>query len=86
MEKQLNTKLISDLGCATAIVCEGILPLNLIKDKNTPKVFFVFEALPLVDQVSDLYWSGKHMSSSRSYFENLKMLKNRIYSMKENGK
>jgi hypothetical protein len=85
MKKELETTLISDLGCATAIVCEGILPIELIKEKNSPKVFFVFNQTPTVKKVVDSYWTGKHLSPSRAYFENLKMLKNRIYSIKENG-
>ncbi len=80
---KISTTLISDLGCATAIVCEGFLPLELVKDKNSPKIFFAFEDTKVVNGISDDYWLGKHKSVSREYFENLKMLKNRIYTLKK---
>jgi hypothetical protein len=86
MDKTIKTIPISDLGCATSIVCENILPIELMKDKTSPKVFFVFEDTPIVREISDRYWLGKQKSISREYFENLKMLKNRIYTLKDYGK
>lgn len=86
MDKTIKTLPISDLGCATAIVCENILPIELKKDKTSPKVFFVFEDTPVAREISDKYWLGKQKSISRDFFENLKMLKNRIYTLRDYGK
>lgn len=86
MKDNTQTLPISDLGCATAIVCENILPIEFTKDQTSPKVFFVFEDTQKVREISDKYWTGKQKSVSRDFFENLKMLKNRIYTLKEYGK
>jgi hypothetical protein len=86
MEKELKTILISDLGCATVLVCEGILPIGVEKDKKTPKIYFIFADTPKIASISDKYWAGSHMSNSRTFYENLKMLKNRIYLAKDNAK
>ena len=85
MVTNIKTTLISDLGCATAIVCEGLLPVELVKDSNSPKIHFVFEDNSLVQKTMEGYWLGKHKSVSRDYFENMKMLKNRIYTFKEDA-
>jgi hypothetical protein len=81
----MDTKLLSDLGCATAIVCEKILPIGMQKDDNSSKLFFVFEATEDLEDIINRYWIGKHKSLSREYYENLKMLKNRIYTYQDNG-
>jgi hypothetical protein len=85
MDTNIETTLISDLGCATAIVCEKILPLGMQKDDNSSKLYFVFEATDDLEDIINSYWIGKHKSLSREFHENLKMLKNRIYTYQDNG-
>lgn len=85
METNIDTINISDLACATALVCEGIFPVNFTKDPSSPKIEIVFPLTKDTNNVIEAFWLGKHKCVSREYYENLKMLKNRIYSLKNNG-
>ncbi len=69
----------ADLGLATALVCRGH---NLIAlDKHEPrKVSFVFKREVGIEDDTDDYWSDRLEIKARNYFENLRNLKNRIYS------
>lgn len=71
----------SELGLATAIVCLGY-ELREIKRiaPSSNKVVFIFVAPEEVEQIVQNYWSNKLAVDARSMFENLKMLKSRIYS------
>jgi len=68
-----------DLGCSAALICKGYDLTAL--DKNNPrKVMFIFEKGGDIEDVASSYWAGKLNVKARSYFDNIKMLKNRIYS------
>lgn len=86
METNIDTINISDLACATALVCEGIFPVNFIKEPYSQRIDIVFPLTKITNKVIEDFWSGKHKCVSREYYENLKMLKNRIYSLKTHGK
>lgn len=84
MTININTNRFStfDLGLAAALTtCE----YNLIKlDKANPKkIRFVFEGDKDIEQVMLKYWNGKLKVSALSFFNNLKTLKNRLYSNNE---
>ena len=68
-----------DLGCSAALLTAGFELLSLNKD-NPHKSLFVFKKVENIDEAVEGYWSGKLVVAARSYFDNIKMLKNRIYS------
>ena len=68
-----------DLGCSAALLTAGFEVLSLNKD-NPHKSLFVFKRTENIDGAVEDYWSGKLKVKARSYFDNIKMLKNRIYS------
>ena len=68
-----------DLGCSAALLTAGFELLSLNKD-NPHKSLMVFSRRKGLDQAVEDYWSGKLEVKARSYFDNIKMLKNRIYS------
>lgn len=69
----------ADLGLATALVCRGYNLITL--DKQDPrKVSFVFKRKVGIEEDTDDYWSDRLEIKARNYFENLRNLKNRIYS------
>ncbi len=68
-----------DLGLCAAIVTSGF-PLDHI-DRSTPqKVQFIFQREEGLDSVVQSYWNKSLHVDAFSYFSNVKMLKNRIYS------
>lgn len=68
-----------DLGLASALISAGYHLLNL--DKSNPrKVQFFFKDSNSIQVVVENYWSDSLKVNARTHFENLKMLKNRIYS------
>ncbi len=68
-----------DLGCSAALLTAGFELLSLNKD-NPHKSLFVFARSNELDKAVEDYWSSKLKVKARQYFENIKMLKNRIYS------
>lgn len=68
-----------DLGAAASLVTAGFELVSL--DKTNPKkVQFVFRRILGIEKVVDEYWADKLEIKARSFFDNVKMLKNRIYS------
>jgi len=68
-----------DLGCSSALVSSGFELVSL--DKSNPKkVQFIFKREIEIDKVVDEYWADKLKVKARTFFDNTKMLKNRIYS------
>ncbi|MFA7208739.1 MAG: DUF5659 domain-containing protein [Parcubacteria group bacterium] len=68
-----------DLGCASALVSSGFEIASLIKT-NPKKIQFVFCHKVGMQKIIDSYWSDKLTIRARSFFDNTKMLKCRIYS------
>jgi len=69
----------SDLGLATALCCRSYELLSL--DKQDPrKVSFIFKREFGIEDDADAYWSNELETKARAYFDNLRTLKNRIYS------
>ena len=70
---------INDLGCATALITAGFSLLAL--DRTNPrKVRFVFRKETETIKVADDFWSDRLEQKSRSFWDNIKNLKNRLYS------
>ena len=68
-----------DLGAAASLVTAGFELISL--DKTNPrKVKFVFRREIGIEKVVDDYWSDRLEVKARAFFDNVKMLKNRIYS------
>lgn len=68
-----------DLGCSTALISTGFQLISL--DKTNPKkVLFIFRREIGIENVVDKYWADRLEVKARSFFDNVKMLKNRIYS------
>ena len=69
----------SDLGLATALI-SGNYKLASLKRIAHNKVQFVFLFTASINKTIEDYWSDDLKVNARTYFDNLKALKNRIYS------
>jgi hypothetical protein len=68
-----------DLGLAASLVCSGF-PVDYLDKSNPHKVGFFFQRIDGLDQAIQLYWADQLQVPALSYFNAIKMLKNRIYS------
>ena len=68
-----------DLGCAAALITADFELLTLDR-ANIRKVRFIFRREPEIRKVADNYWSDRLEQKSRSFWDNIKNLKNRLYS------
>jgi hypothetical protein len=68
-----------DLGCSSAIITAGFELISLEKS-NPKKVQFIFRREAGIENVVDDYWADRLEVKARAFFDNTKMLKNRIYS------
>jgi hypothetical protein len=68
-----------DLGAAASLVSAGF-ELAYLDKANPRKVQFIFHREIGIEKVMDGYWADHLEVKARSFFENLKMLKNRLYS------
>jgi len=68
-----------DLGCAAALVTADFALLTLDR-ANPRKVRFIFHRKTGIEKVADDFWSDRLEQKSRSFWDNIKNLKNRLYS------
>ena len=68
-----------DLGCSSALVNSGF-ELVLLDKSNPKKVQFIFRREAEIENIVDDYWANRLEVKARSFFDNTKMIKNRIYS------
>jgi len=68
-----------DLGLSAALVSTNF-SLSALERGDLRKTRFVFRRSDGVDEVVDAYWSDRLEVKARTYFDTLKMLKNRLYS------
>lgn len=68
-----------DLGLAAALLTANFVLLALDR-ANSRKVNFIFRNEIGVNKVADDFWSDRLKQKSRSFWDNLKNLKNRLYS------
>ncbi|MDD3284364.1 MAG: DUF5659 domain-containing protein [Patescibacteria group bacterium] len=69
----------TDLGCSSALISVGFKLVSLNKS-NIKKVQFIFILEKGIELMADKYWANKLEVKARTFFDNTKMLKNRIYS------
>lgn len=68
-----------DIGLAAALVTLHFELLSL--NRNNPrKIGFIFLRTLELEQATQEYFAGRLLVDARSFFENIKMLKNRIFS------
>ncbi len=68
-----------DLGVSTALLCAGFELLSLNRT-NPRKVLFIFRKAENIDQTANAYFADQLKLNARSYFDQLRALKNRLYS------
>ena len=68
-----------DLGVSAALISAGFELISLDK-ANPRKVQFVFRREIGIEKIVDDYWADRLEIKARTFFDNVKMLKNRIYS------
>lgn len=68
----------SDLGATTALVTAGYSIVRINK-QNPRKAEFVFLRDREIEEALEAYWSNGLTVPARAYFDNLKMLKSRLY-------
>jgi len=78
-ESQQKDYFTFDLGAAASLVTAGFELVSLDKT-NLRKVQFIFHREVGIEKVVDDYWTSKLEVKARAFFDNIKMLKNRIYS------
>ncbi len=79
IDSQINEFSTFDLGCSAALISVGFEIISLDK-QNPRKVQFIFHRATGIEKVVEDYWVGRLEIKARVFFDNVKMLKNRIYS------
>jgi hypothetical protein len=79
LDDQTNYFYTFDLGCSAALISVGFGLVSLDK-ANPRKVQFIFRREVGIEKVVDDYWADRLEIKARAFFDNVKMLKNRIYS------
>jgi hypothetical protein len=69
----------TDLGITATLISIGFELVSL-DTANSQKVVFIIKKQPNIDELINEYFSNQLMVPARSFFENVKMLKNRIYN------
>lgn len=68
-----------DLGVSAALLCVGFCLLSL--NKTDPrKALFVFKREDGIDNSANQYFTDQLNVKARSFFDNIKALKNKLYS------
>ena len=68
----------SDLALISCLVTRGFKIVSL--DRTLPsKIQFRFEQTPELEQTVDDFWSDRLVVSPRLFFDNIRLVKNRIY-------
>lgn len=68
-----------DLGCASALAGSGFELVSLEKS-NPKKVQFIFRREVGIEKVADDYFSDRLEIKARRFFDEIKSIKNRLYS------
>jgi hypothetical protein len=79
----LNVQFLTyDIGLAAALVSLGysLYDIERIEEK---KCQFIFDRDEQIDKMVNDYWDDKLTLPVRSFYDSLKMLKNRLYSVIE---
>ncbi len=68
----------SDLALATTLSLYS--PIKNTEFVDNKKVLFIFQKTPELEKLIDLYWSGEMRIEPQQFFNQLKVIKTRIYS------
>ena len=68
-----------DLGVASALLTSGYKLLDVDRTNNR-KVLFIFEQKADIEKVANSFFTDELRVKARSYFDNLKALKSKLYS------
>lgn len=83
MDKKRNVNYgVSDLGQATALVCAGFEVIDLAPNPDSDRVTFYFKPSERIAETTHLYWSGKLSVDAKQYWQEMKNLKTRLYSVR----
>lgn len=78
MKNLTNIYVTTDIGHASALLCVGYELKGL--DKEDPqKIKFILLRKEGLDESINSYWNDALIVSARTFFENLRMLKTRIF-------
>ena len=80
LDENLDYFYTSDMGL-TAALFTSEFQICSVNKKNPNKATFIFKKDRDLEKFVERYWSDKLPVNARTYFNNLKMLKNRIYSI-----
>lgn len=68
-----------DLGVAAALLTSGYKLLDVDRTNNR-KVLFVFEQKTNIEKTANRFFTDELRVKARSYFDNVKALKSKLYS------
>jgi hypothetical protein len=68
-----------DLGTAAALLCSNFLLISLDRT-NSRRVLFVFKRAKRIDIIANAYFANRLRLNARSFFDQLKALKSRLYN------
>ena len=68
-----------DLGVSASLICAGFELLDIEKG-NPKKALFVFRREAGIEETANDYFANKLKVKARSFADNLKALKNKLYS------
>ena len=74
-----NTFRTNDLSISAVLHCLGY-KLEAV-DRSEPRAVFVFRRSPEIDQTIQAYWADELSLNPKAFFNSLKELKARIYSI-----
>jgi hypothetical protein len=68
----------TDFGCSVALITLGY-ELVALDRSNPQRVQFMFQNENGIEEAVSAYWADRLETKTRSYFDNTKMLKQRLY-------
>lgn len=75
---EIQTLRISDLGLAAALICLGHNMCDTDRDRNG-RSYFIFVQTKALERDVNSFWADTLEVKARKYFDDIKMLKSRIY-------
>ena len=70
-----------DMGLAVGLVSKGYKLLELESNGYSKRVTFRFQQETSIDQAAQDYWSGRMHVDAKTYWNEMKNLKTRLYSL-----
>ncbi len=79
MDMRLSNTQIHDLNLAAALLSAGFKIIGTSRDTNG-RFYFIFKRTDKLTHTINEYWSDELTIKARTFADNIKMLKSRIYS------